>query len=50
MHKTTRDELVDKIVFAFVKMGVFVLFIVGYFNQMFCGVSLRCKSPEWQVR
>jgi hypothetical protein len=32
MHKTTRDELADRIVFGFVKMGVFVLFVVGYFN------------------
>jgi len=49
MHKMTRDELVDIIVFSFVKMGVFVLSIACYFNHMFCGVSLLCKSPKWWV-
>jgi hypothetical protein len=32
-----------------VKMGVFVLSVASYFNYMFCGVSLLCKSLKWQV-
>jgi hypothetical protein len=41
--------LVDRIVFDFVDMGVFVLSLASYFNQMFCGVHLLCGSPKGQV-
>jgi hypothetical protein len=34
------DGLVNRIVYGFVDMGVFMLFDVGYFCQKFCGVCL----------
>jgi hypothetical protein len=40
------DGLVDRIVYGFVDMGVFVLSIVGYFYQKFCGVRLFCENPK----
>jgi hypothetical protein len=43
------DGLVDRIVFGFVYMGVFVLYVASYFNQMFYGVHLLCGSPKRQV-
>jgi hypothetical protein len=49
MQKTIEDVLVDRIVFGFVDMGVFVLFVEGYFNQMFYGVHLLCGSPKRRV-
>jgi hypothetical protein len=34
------DGLVDRMIYGFVDMGVFVLFDAGYFCQKFCGVRL----------
>jgi hypothetical protein len=31
------------------KMGVFMLSVASYLNQMFYGVHLLCGSPKWQV-
>ncbi len=49
MQKMTKDGLVDKIVSYFVDMGVFLLYVGSYFNQMFCGVCLLCGSLELQM-
>ncbi len=49
MQKTIEDGLVDSIGFGFVYMGVFVLFVARYLNQMFCGVQLFCRSPKRHV-
>jgi hypothetical protein len=40
VQKMAKDGLVDRIVYGFVDMGVFVLFVVGYFYQKFYGVHL----------